>query len=507
MSDADFNAGTRSQPLGDPKAGRSADLDALAAYVASLTTFDNSPYRTSSGALTSAASAGKTLFTSMNCGSCHSGTAFTGSGANTLVDIGTVKPSSGSRLGAALTGIDVPTLRDVWATAPYLHDGSAATLGDAVRAHNGVTVGDADLANLVAYLQQIGAEESAAPVNAGTGTGLTGRYYNNTNLSGNVRARRARRASTSAGVPASPGTGVNSRQLLGALERDGAGAGYRNVPLPDRLGRRHPPVGERGAAHQQLDRALLDHQHQRHHQSDRRHALFDHRRVLRGRRPGGSPAALADAGQQQLRRHPDQPAVPGAVTVGTGLTGSYYNTNNLSGNVVLTRIEAVNFGWGTASPGTGVNADNFSVRWSGTVLAPTTGTYRFQTVSDDGIRLWVERGAAHQQLDGALLDDQQQRDHQSDRRDSLYGHPRVLRGRGRCGSKAAMADAGEYQLRRHSDQPVVPELIRRSATAEAGPHTRARFAFGPCSLPSRSPRQARCSAGGRRRGAGGGESG
>jgi hypothetical protein len=34
MSDADFNAGTRSQPLGTPKAGVSADLDALAAYVA-----------------------------------------------------------------------------------------------------------------------------------------------------------------------------------------------------------------------------------------------------------------------------------------------------------------------------------------------------------------------------------------------------------------------------------------------------------------------------------------
>ncbi len=135
MSDADFNAGTRSQPLGDPKAGRSADLDALAAYVASLATFDASPYRTTSGALTSAASAGKTVFTNMNCGSCHSGTAFSGSGANTLVDIGTIKPASGSRLGGALTGIDVPTLRDVWATAPYLHDGSAATLGDAVRAH------------------------------------------------------------------------------------------------------------------------------------------------------------------------------------------------------------------------------------------------------------------------------------------------------------------------------------------------------------------------------------
>jgi hypothetical protein len=29
------------------------------------------------------------------------------------------------------------------------------------------------------------------------------------------------------------------------------------------------------------------------------------------------------------------------------------------------------------------------VRWSGTVQAPSTGSYKFQTVSDDGVRLWV----------------------------------------------------------------------------------------------------------------------
>ena len=120
----------------------------------------------------------------MNCAACHGGAAFTDSGANTLANIGTIKPAAAAAWAAPLTGIDMPTLRDVWATAPYLHDGSAATLGDAVRAHNSVTVADADLANLVAYLQQIGAEESAAPVDAGTGTGLTGRYFNNITLSG-----------------------------------------------------------------------------------------------------------------------------------------------------------------------------------------------------------------------------------------------------------------------------------------------------------------------------------
>src|SRR4029077_14927107 len=99
-----------------------------------------------------------------NCAQCHGGAAFTISAAANLQDVGTIKqPGSGKRLGGALTGIDVPTLRDVWATAPYLHDGSAATIAAAITAHNGVSLGSTDLANLAAYVEQIGAQESAAP--------------------------------------------------------------------------------------------------------------------------------------------------------------------------------------------------------------------------------------------------------------------------------------------------------------------------------------------------------
>ncbi|HZF16033.1 MAG TPA: fibronectin type III domain-containing protein, partial [Steroidobacteraceae bacterium] len=163
MADADFNAGTRSQPLGDPKAGLSADLDALAAYLGSLNSFASSPNRNPDGTLTSDAIAGKAIFQTAGCGSCHSGTAFTESGAATLRNIGTIKPSSGQRLGGPLTGLDTPTLRDAWGSAPYLHDGSAATLTDAIRAHNNVTVSDTDLPKLVAYVSQIGGQEPAAP--------------------------------------------------------------------------------------------------------------------------------------------------------------------------------------------------------------------------------------------------------------------------------------------------------------------------------------------------------
>ena len=81
MSDAAFAQGTRSQPLGDPKAGQSADLDALAAYLASLDTFARSPHRNVDGTLTAQGLAGRAVFQSKNCAGCHGGSAFTDSGA------------------------------------------------------------------------------------------------------------------------------------------------------------------------------------------------------------------------------------------------------------------------------------------------------------------------------------------------------------------------------------------------------------------------------------------
>ncbi len=74
---------------------------------------------------------------------------------------------------------------------------------------------------------------------------------------------------------------------------------------------------------------------------------------------------------------------------GTGLTGTYYTGRTLTGSVVLTRTEGVNFTW-PASPGPGVAADDFSVRWTGTVAVPSSGIYNFQTISDDGVRVWVD---------------------------------------------------------------------------------------------------------------------
>jgi len=75
-----------------------------------------------------------------------------------------------------------------------------------------------------------------------------------------------------------------------------------------------------------------------------------------------------------------------------GLTGKYYNNMSLSEPPAMTRFEAVDFDWGDLSPQPGtVNANQFSVRWSGAVIPRYSETYRFITRTDDGVRLWVNR--------------------------------------------------------------------------------------------------------------------
>ena len=89
----------------------------------------------------------------------------------------------------------------------------------------------------------------------------------------------------------------------------------------------------------------------------------------------------------------DDIAVTVNAATATGLTARYYRdpgTGAHFATLTVTRVDStVNFNWGTAAPAAGVTADNFSVRWTGRVQAPVTGTYRFSTVSDDGIRLWI----------------------------------------------------------------------------------------------------------------------
>lgn len=169
----------------ESNAGRSPELDALAAYVTSLDAFPASPFRNADGTMTDAAQRGYALFfdDALACARCHAPPRFTDS---VLTEdpadyvrhlVGTERPTSGQASGAPLVGFDTPTLLGLWATPPYLHDGRAATLREVLTTENpddqhGVTshLSDDELDDLVAYLLSLqgdGDEYPAPPGDTG----------------------------------------------------------------------------------------------------------------------------------------------------------------------------------------------------------------------------------------------------------------------------------------------------------------------------------------------------
>ncbi len=70
--------------------------------------------------------------------------------------------------------------------------------------------------------------------------------------------------------------------------------------------------------------------------------------------------------------------------------GAYFSNRQLSGEPTLVREdEAIDFRWGLGAPAPGLPADNFSVRWTRDIEFGG-GRYRFTTVTDDGVRLFID---------------------------------------------------------------------------------------------------------------------
>ena len=77
--------------------------------------------------------------------------------------------------------------------------------------------------------------------------------------------------------------------------------------------------------------------------------------------------------------------------------GEYFANASLLGQPTVVRNDVdINFNWGGGAPATGLPIDNFSARWSRTLYFDE-GTYRFVTLVDDAMRLYV---------DGALIFDE-----------------------------------------------------------------------------------------------------
>lgn len=70
--------------------------------------------------------------------------------------------------------------------------------------------------------------------------------------------------------------------------------------------------------------------------------------------------------------------------------GEYFNNENYAGNPVLVRDDPnINFEWFSNSPGLGVNAEHFSVRWTRNMNF-VGGNYEFTVSRDDGARLFID---------------------------------------------------------------------------------------------------------------------
>ena len=75
-----------------------------------------------------------------------------------------------------------------------------------------------------------------------------------------------------------------------------------------------------------------------------------------------------------------------------GLRAEYFNNRNLEGDPpVLARVDPnISFDWKLEKPAPEVNAESFSVRWSGWIVAPHTEDYKFHVRANDGVRLWID---------------------------------------------------------------------------------------------------------------------
>lgn len=126
------------------------ELDALAAFIDSLRPIA-SPLRAADGSLTSPAVAGAAVFRNSGCASCHAPPLFTD---RQLHDVGTGSAVHGVPEGQG-PRFKTPALRELWDSSPYLHDGRAPSLRDAIAQHTSARLSEADADVIVAFLQQL----------------------------------------------------------------------------------------------------------------------------------------------------------------------------------------------------------------------------------------------------------------------------------------------------------------------------------------------------------------
>ena len=151
LDDSMVESFTKSMQGTKPKA---EDVKALVAYLDTLD-YPKNPFRTPDGGLTPAAQRGQDVFRSAKaaCNTCHGGPELTD---GKIHEVGLEERDDAYR------GYNPPSLRGVYDKDPYLHDGRAKTLRDALSgphsAENVTGLGELseqELDDLIAYLKSL----------------------------------------------------------------------------------------------------------------------------------------------------------------------------------------------------------------------------------------------------------------------------------------------------------------------------------------------------------------
>ena len=194
--------GATKPPLAVQNAGRSAQLDALAFYVATEVKSPRSPLASepATSTLGQQIQRGRDLFGASNCASCHGGDGWASGRLNLLPatptialdagvavlqdvlrDVGTFDATAANQVkqngtaAAGALGFNPPSLLGAFALAPYLANGSAQTLEDVMKLKKHRTAGlapgapdpfddPAKLADMVKFLESIDATTQPFPI-------------------------------------------------------------------------------------------------------------------------------------------------------------------------------------------------------------------------------------------------------------------------------------------------------------------------------------------------------
>ncbi len=122
--------------------------------------------------------------------------------------------------------------------------------------------------------------------------------------------------------------------------------------------------------------------------------------------PGSNKVSILDGIKEKIGRHSkvlyapgcgrnsnDYVVVPAAQLKSNkaeGLQAEYFANIALNGTPVLKRTDkTIDFRWTLFGPGTGMDADFYSARWTGQLLSPVTGNYKIGLEGNDGFRLYI----------------------------------------------------------------------------------------------------------------------